>query len=268
MDFHLYTTDPTGLEIAPLLEAGDRITAVIVPENRLGSPKVMAVQERSPFPVEVQRRRSELPATAPRAEAGLSWMYSQILPETLVAAYPAGIMNMHGGHIPSYRGANVLQWAIINGETELGVTWHEIVAEVDAGPIWAESMIPITPDATALTVRRAMIAEGLRLAPEALRRKRAKSPVRLPDLAHGRVWPARRTAHGRIADGWSAKQVRDMVRALCPPWPPATLRAGGEWRAVLGISDRPGADTVAYATSDGVELHLVIGPSADPTSPA
>ncbi|MBX3456240.1 formyltransferase family protein [Ferrovibrio sp.] len=256
---HLLATDISGLALFE--HCSDlQLTGVIVPANRSQSEKTEilrgAAAERG-LPLAVQPRGGNLPIDLPAADVAISWMYSQILPADDLLRYRFGMLNMHGGHIPRYRGANVLQWAIINGESELWVTWHEIVAEVDAGAIWAEAPLPVPLDWTAFQARAAMIEAGISLFPQAWQRKRdGLSPVRIPNLSHGRVWPSRRPRDGDIQPGWSARQLRDFLRALCPPWPLPTWQG----RSVVGISTEAGVDSAAYTCKEGVVLYLHLGP--------
>ncbi|NMM45600.1 hypothetical protein HH303_13980 [Rhodospirillaceae bacterium KN72] len=257
MRFHLYTTDVSGLTLARNLPGPDSVAAVVVPANRIGSEKVEAVYRDSPWPVLLHKPGELLPETA---DAFVSWLYSQIISVDQLSRYSKGGLNMHGGRIPAYRGANVLNWAIANGESELGVTWHEVVEEVDAGGILAESAIPIAPDATAIGMRDAMIAEGIRLFPEAVERFLGGGPpVRVPDLSEGTVWPSRRPEHGRIEPGWSLDRVKAMIRAQTGPWPDATVLHEGVWCPVRGVSLSRVAKSVPYTTDDGREIYLLIG---------
>lgn len=261
MDVHLFTTDPSGLRLVASLEPEHRVVCLIVPSNRAAALKVDALRSEAierAIPITVHQSGGLLDADLPPAVAGVSWLYSQIIKPADLRRYPAGILNMHGGRIPAYRGANVLQWAIINGESSLGITWHGLVEAVDAGPIWAESSIPIAADANAATVRAAMIEEGLRLFPDAWRAFGQGQPKRIPNLAEGRVWPSRRPEDGRIRPGLTGRQVRDLVRALCPPWPPATIEVGGAWRAVACVRDLPAPGAVRYDATDGTSLYLVL----------
>ena len=165
---------------------------------------------------------------------------------------------MHGGRIPDYRGANVLNWAIASGETRLGVTWHEIVEKVDAGGILAESSIPIGPNDTAADVRAAMIVEGIRLFPDAFKRFRdGDTPIRVPVLEQGRVWPSRRAQHGRIESNWPREKVWAMIRAQTGPWPDATVLYQGEWCSVCNIRNSDGPGLIPYTADDGAVFFLV-----------
>lgn len=260
MRIHLFTTDVSGLELARMLPDDAALTAVIVPENRSASEKVAALRDacrKLGVATYEHQRGKVLPADLPEADRAISWLYSQIIDSRDLARYPQGMLNMHGGKIPDYRGASVLQWQIINGERELGITWHEIVEEVDAGPIWAETAIPIADDATARELRADMIATGLALFPTAWRNAASQEfEPRRPDLDQGTVWPPRRPRDGALTSDMTARQVKDMVRALCPPWPPATVDMGGRTFAITAVSELPAADRIAYETADGETLFL------------
>lgn len=258
MRLHLYTTDPTGLALSERLPAGSEIVAVLIPLNRAQSEKVAAVRAGTDLPVFVHSPGSSLTSDVPKADAILSWLYSQIIATDLLAGYPDGGLNMHGGHIPSYRGANVLNWAIANGEPALRVTWHEMAEKVDAGGIFAEGDVPIGPKDTAWDVRGAMIERGLALFASAFDRfSRGLPPLRVPDLGTGKVWPSRRPEHGRIFEGWSRARVASMIRAQTGPWPDATVLEDQEWKPVIAIADEPGDDRIPYRLDDGSLIHLV-----------
>ena len=159
---------------------------------------------------------------------------------------------MHGGKIPQYRGASVLQWAIINGEPDLGVTWHTMVEEVDAGPIWAESSVPILPEDNALNLRELLIKEGIQIFPKAWNdcidpRKTGK----ITDLTKGQRYPQRKPEDGRILPGMTIAQVKNTVRSLVKPWPEPTVKVGGLWEAIKGVSMFNIDGSVEYETLGG-----------------
>ena len=58
--------------------------------------------------------------------------------------------------------------------------------------------------------------------------------------------------------GWPERKVRDMVRALCPPWPPSTIDTSGGIRAIDKVIDEASNDTVPYQTAEGVVLNLLL----------
>lgn len=258
MNIHLFATDISALVLADRLPKEDSVTALILPENRRQTAKVEELMASSRWPYYFHARDTGLPANLPQAAAGIAWLYSQILRPEDLNLYQAGILNMHGGKIPAYRGANVLQWAIINGETELGITWHEMAPEVDSGPIWHETSIQISQTATASDLRGAMIAAGIDSFDVAWRRFRERRTTpRYPDLSTGRVWSPRRPRDGRISSGLSQFALRNLMRALGAPWPPAFIKVDGREVPVAKIELNSGPGYLPYKCDDGTILYLV-----------
>jgi len=260
MKIHLITTDESVFQLFDTLAGRVEVSYIIVPSNRRASEKIARVRAeacRRGIAVAQHQAGCRFDVSLPPAQAAVSWLYSQLIKNEDLLRYPSGILNMHGGKIPDYRGASVLHWAMLNGESELGITWHEMVEEVDAGMIRAETAIPIPPEATALEMRQAMIQAAIALFPLAWERFLAKSGGRWPDLAGGRVWPQRRPDDGLIPPGLTVRQLRDMIRTLCPPWPPAFVEQEGERLAVARLALSPVAGAVVYHTVDGVMVYLV-----------
>lgn len=260
MNLHLFSTDISCTRLVDQLPPEDQVTAIIVPSNRQSSEKfglLVQAAERRGIPTIMHARGQDLQEELPQADAGISWLYSQIITVHDIDRYSNGLLNMHGGVIPDYRGASVLHWAIINGDDELGITWHEIVEEVDAGPIWTESRIPIRREATAMDVRRDMIDAGIALFSEAWSAFKTRDGApRYPDLETGRVWPQRKPSDGELGPNWTERQVRDLVRALCPPWPPAFLVSSGVRQPIARVTSEPNEASVEYRTVDGATLYL------------
>jgi methionyl-tRNA formyltransferase len=71
--------------------------------------------------------------------------YGKILPQAALEIAPLGNWNLHGSLLPKYRGASPIQYALLNGERETGVTLMEMVAEMDAGDIYLQATEPISP---------------------------------------------------------------------------------------------------------------------------
>ena len=77
----------------------------------------------------------------------------KLLPEWLLAMPRRRSINFHDGPLPRYAGLNAPVWALINGETEYGITWHEMAAKADSGSILVARNFPIVSDET---VRRVL----------------------------------------------------------------------------------------------------------------
>ncbi len=73
---------------------------------------------------------------------GISWLH--MLDEEVIGSTRAGILNIHGGLLPMYRGNACGNWAILNSESRMGVTVHLMApGELDSGPIVRQSELPI-----------------------------------------------------------------------------------------------------------------------------
>ena len=79
------------------------------------------------------------------AELGVSVFYDRIVDAAGIAAF-GRLLNIHNGPLPRYRGVSPINWALKNGETEHGVTIHEITPGIDDGPIVAQLRYSIYPD--------------------------------------------------------------------------------------------------------------------------
>src|SRR2546423_5210081 len=82
------------------------------------------------------------------ADVAVVVAYGKILPPEFLDAPKDGCINVHFSLLPKYRGAAPVNWAIVNGETETGVTTMRIVQELDAGPILSQQATKVEPDET------------------------------------------------------------------------------------------------------------------------
>lgn len=89
--------------------------------------------------------------------------YGKILPQALIDAFPLGILNIHYSLLPKYRGASPVEAALLNGETETGVTIQQMVYALDAGDILAHETTSILPDETTRELRPRLVSLGAHL---------------------------------------------------------------------------------------------------------
>lgn len=217
----------TALETLILL--GARVVALTVPSNRSGPDfeLIRAVAARLGIPVLIQPPSSKIEpfAAALRAvkpDVILVWSYSMILPPAVLEVPRLGCVNVHGGLLPNYRGGHVMHWAIINGESETGVTLHYMDEAVDRGPIIAQAHVPIAWEDDALTVRAKLRSAGMELLRTWWPAIAAGTAPRIPqDHTQARYYRLRTPDDGLI--DWSAPATRiyNLVRALVAPWPGA-----------------------------------------------
>ena len=151
-----------------------------------------------------------------------SFYYRSMLPMSLLKHARLGAFNMHGSLLPKFRGRAPLNWAIVKGERETGVTLHEMVEKPDAGRIVDMQAVPIGPDDNAVEVFHRMTdaAEAVlkRSLPALLNGTVQWKPN---DLSRGSYFGRRRPEDGRIDWSKSAQEVHNLVRAVAPPFPGA-----------------------------------------------
>src|SRR5581483_210917 len=170
---------------------------------------------------------------------------------------------VHGSLLPKFRGAAPIQWAIIRGERETGVTLMQMDAGMDTGAMLLKRALPIDDAVTAgelherlAPVGAAALAEGLdRLARDGALAGEAQDPA-LATMA-----PMLTKDTGRVDFSSGARAVRDLVRG-CDPWPTAFTTLGGEplklFRPkIVSGAGEPGV--VMGADRDG----LIVGCGAD-----
>ena len=170
------------------------------------------------------------------AELGLSISYNQILRRAVLDVPRLGVLNFHAGMLPRYRGRNVINWAIINGEEEIGITAHQVDEGIDTGAIVLQRALPIGWTDTYGDVLQRVVAAFPALVADA---------VRL--VAKGDAVPAaqdesRATYFGGRAEGdewldWSStsRELHNKIRAIAHPGPGARTVVEGRrvtiWRA-------------------------------------
>jgi methionyl-tRNA formyltransferase len=174
-------------------------------------------------------------------------------------------MNLHGSLLPKYRGRAPVNWVLVKGETETGVTLHFMTEKPDAGDIVGQVAVPISFDDTALTLFGKMEDAASRLLADLLPRiANGEIPRRPNDLAHGSYFGGRRPEDGRIDWSRPAVEIYNLVRAVTRPYPGAFAALAGEkltvwWaiplRAEAGSALSPGTLRVSggpsYAMAGG-----------------
>ena len=95
-----------------------------------------------------------------------SFYYRNLLPDAILRTAPLGAYNLHGSLLPAYRGRAPVNWMLVNGEREAGVTLHHMVARADAGDIVGQRAVAIDDSDTALTLYRKLVPLGVALLTE------------------------------------------------------------------------------------------------------
>jgi methionyl-tRNA formyltransferase len=152
--------------------------------------------------------------------------FGKIIPKALLELPPKGAINLHASLLPKYRGPAPIQWAIINGETETGVTTMRLDEGMDTGDILLSSPIAIRPEDTSATLHDRLAVEGARLIIETLDRLADNSVSPVPqDPLHATCAPLLSKKDGHIDWTQPAEVLENFIRGVTP-WPGAFTFCG------------------------------------------
>ncbi len=186
--------------------------------------------------------------------------YGRILTHEMLALPTVGFLNVHASLLPKYRGAAPINWALIRGEKETGVTIMWVTYEVDTGPIFLQKKVPILEEDNAGTLAVRLAEEGAALLVEALELLRQGKAVKKPQPEEGVTYAPPITPEMRRLD-WSlpAPEVRGWIRGLDPsPGAYTILKGqrlklfGARVRRDQGSAGAPG--TVLALRPEGLEI--------------
>jgi methionyl-tRNA formyltransferase len=164
-----------------------------------------------------------------------SFYYRQMLGQELLEIPARGAFNVHGSLLPKYRGRVPVNWAIIHGEKETGVSLHRMEIKPDAGNLLAQRAVPILRNDTAFEVfQKLKCAAEIMLAdivPEMLAGRVVEVPL---DLGKGSYFSGRKPQDGIINWSLPALDIHNLVRAVAPPYPGAFFSNGQHRIELLG----------------------------------
>ncbi|GEL20828.1 methionyl-tRNA formyltransferase [Pseudonocardia asaccharolytica] len=262
--------------LAALLEAGHEVALVVThpPSDhayeRIWGDSVEELALRHDLPVllrtqpddeELHRRLKEAEPDVIVATNWRTWIPPQVFD---LPRY--GTLNVHDSLLPAYAGFAPINWAIINGETEVGVTAHLMDAELDAGAIVMQRAVPVGPRDTAtdlfhhtLELFGPITVEGLDLLAS------GRTDWLPQDRSRASFFHKRSIEDSRIDWNWSARDIANLVRAQSDPYPNAFTHHRGAVLRILSarVSERPYGGTpgrIFFREGDGVVI--VAGPRA------
>jgi methionyl-tRNA formyltransferase len=201
--------------------------------KRVVSPPVKLLAEEAGIPVIQPKSAKKNPELVDRlkasgADIGVVVAYGKILPLEVLEAFPRGCVNVHGSLLPAYRGAAPIQWAIINGETETGITIMRLDEGMDTGPMILKRAIPISADDTAGTLFERLAPLGAEMLLEALAKIEDGTAVFEPqDDNLASKAPMMKKERGRVDWSQPAAMVVNLVRGV-DPWPGAFTELAGD----------------------------------------
>jgi methionyl-tRNA formyltransferase len=248
-----------------LMDRGEMLAAVVTQPDR---PKGRG-QKLTPPPVKILAEANGIPVLQPmkvRAPEFIEVMrglspdlilvtaFGQILPKALLEIPRLGCINIHASLLPRYRGAAPINWCIVNGETETGVTIMQMDEGLDTGDMLLKKSVAIGPEEDAQSLHDRLSVVGAEAMAEALDLLVAGRLIgEKQDDTLSNYAPMLKKEDGLIDWSRDARVIRDLVRGLTP-WPGAFTFLGGKtlkiYRCrVAGGDGRPG--TVLQADRSG-----------------
>ncbi|MBL8831024.1 MAG: formyltransferase [Rhodospirillales bacterium] len=166
----------------------------------------------------------------------LSCYYRRMIPSRILAHAKRGAFNMHGSLLPRYRGRAPVNWAVLNGETEVGVTLHHMVKRADAGDIVDAEAVPVGSDETAYEAMTNVVEAARKVLARQIEALLAgTAPRAAQDESRATYFGGRKPEDGRIDWSWPTARIVNLVRAVAEPFPGAFSDAGDRrlfvWRA-------------------------------------
>ncbi len=222
-----------------LLDRGENVVCVVTQPDR---PKGRGRKIMMP-PVKELALKASIPVLQPESIRGGEFLaelrqynpdiigltaYGNILPENIINLPPLGTINVHGSLLPKYRGAAPIQWALINGETETGITIMQMDKGVDTGDILLQEKLPIGPEDTAGSLSGKLAELGgkaLGAALDLLRLDRLNPTQQNNNLAS--LAPLLNKEDGLVNWLHSAVQISCQIRGL-DPWPTTYTTLSGK----------------------------------------
>lgn len=239
-------------------------------KGRLTAPPVKLAAKKKGIPVyqpERLRKSDELIQTMTALAPDLIVViaYGQILPERILNIPKRYCINVHTSLLPKYRGAAPIQWAIINGEKETGVTTMRMDAGMDTGPILRQKTIEIGVNETAASLSIRLAESGAALLLETLTKlKEGLLTPQAQESSLATMAPLLKKEDGIVRWASPAPSIYNYWRGLSP-WPGSTtFYQKRRWKITsmqMGCLDekRVGPGTVLKLSEEGLEVAAGIG---------
>ena len=249
--------------------AGHEVVGVVTqPDKPKGRGKTLM-----PTPVKEVAMKYELPVYQPKKVREPEFVeilrslkpdvmvvaaFGQIISKEILEMPKYGCINVHASLLPAYRGAAPIQWAVINGEKESGVTIMQMDEGIDTGDMIEKVVVPIAEDETGGSLFEKLNQAGAKLCVKVLKALEEGKAVREKQPEESTTPYAKMIDKKMGAINWenSAKEIEQLIRGL-NPWPSAYTKLQGKtlkiWRAAVlfeDSNDEPGQ--VVQVTKDSI----------------
>jgi methionyl-tRNA formyltransferase len=158
----------------------------------------------------------------------LSAYYRMLIGAPILALARLGGFNLHGSLLPRYRGRAPINWAVLHGEAQIGMTLHRMVARADAGAIVDQEPVTLGPRDTAEQAYRQVLPCARRILARQIDALLAGTALETPQDESRATYFGRRTPEdGRIAWTQTSAQIFNLIRAVTEPYPGAFTDVNG-----------------------------------------
>ncbi|HIE39648.1 MAG TPA: methionyl-tRNA formyltransferase [Anaerolineae bacterium] len=255
-----------SIPILKALSEGEEVLAVVTQPDR---PRGRG-QRLGPTPVKQWANCNGIPVLEPQLldghfieevrgfgpEAIVVAAYGRMLPPELLRLPPLGCINVHPSLLPKYRGAAPVNWAIIRGESETGVTTFLMDEGMDSGPILLQRRVQIGEGETASELLGRLAELGAELLLETLKRwRRGEIEPRPQREEEATFAPKLRKEDGLIDWKREAREINNLIRGV-QPWPGAYTFLKGKHLKVhrAKVGSGRGEPGEVISLKDGIEV--------------
>jgi methionyl-tRNA formyltransferase len=218
-----------------LIERGDNVVALITHEDNpsekiwFKTPAVAAKEKGipvfTPESVNTPEWREKIAALKP--DLILSVYYRHMIGTKILALPPLGAWNMHGSLLPMYRGRAPINWAVLHGESRIGMTLHRMVKSADAGAVVDQAGVELGPRDTAEQAFRKVLPCARTVLARQIGALLAGTASETPqDEAQASYFSGRKPEDGRIVWAQTSGQIFNLIRAVTDPYPGAFVDVG------------------------------------------
>ena len=220
--------------LAGLLEAGIQVLALYTyaqgpDESWFIPPQVLAADQGIPLFMEPRFNEDHVyeAIQALRPDFLFSFYFREMIQARFLELPRLGAYNLHGSMLPHYRGRAPINWVLLRGEAQTGITLHAMTPKPDDGDILGQTALPIAWDDTALslTLRSASAARELvrAMAPKLVDGTAARISQR--SLGPSTYFGGRKPEDGALDLGGRARDGFNLIRAVADPWPNAFVKS-------------------------------------------
>ncbi len=265
------TPDFSVPALKALVEAGHQVIAVVTqPDKPKGRGKEVQMT-----PVKIQAMEYGIPVYQPAKVREASFVevlqgleadvyvviaFGQLLPKAVLELPKYGCINIHASLLPKYRGAAPIQWCVIDGERETGITTMMMDVGLDTGDMLEKAVIPIEEKETGGSLHDKLSLAGGDLILSTLKKLEEGTLVRTPQTDEGTCYARMLTKSlGDIDWNQSAVSIERLIRGL-NPWPSAYTLWNGKTIKIWSADVITGRETAVLLSESGVPSETGITP--------